>query len=63
MQMADEAYLVRVVQVQNPTLGLVDVLVAGGSSGNHEGGIHVHVVAGKVEGNQSLEKDSPAWEG
>lgn len=23
----------------------------------------MHVMAGKVEGNQSLEKDGPAWEG
>lgn len=30
---------------------------------NDERGIHVHVVAGKIQGNEALEEDGPAREG
>ena len=31
-------------------------------SSHNQSGIHVHVVRGQVEGDQSLEDDGPAWE-
>lgn len=57
-----KAYLVRVVKVQEPALALVDILVARVGAANNERGIHVHVVAGKVEGNETLEDNGPSGE-
>lgn len=56
------AYLVGVVQIQKPVLALVNVLVARVGATDHEGSIHVHVVAGEVNGNQTLEENSPSRE-
>lgn len=58
-----KAYLVGVVQVQEPALALVNVLVARVGAADDEGGVHVHVVAGKVEGNEALEDNGPAGKG
>ncbi len=55
-----EAYLVGVVQVQEPALALVNVLVARVGAAHDERGVHVHVVAGKVEGDEALEDNGPA---
>lgn len=56
-------YLVGVVEVQEPALALVDVLVARVGTTDDEGDVHVHVVAGKVEGDEGLEENGPAGKG
>lgn len=58
----DESYLVRVVQVQQPALRLINALVAGVHAANHERGIHVHVVAREVQRDEALEQDGEARE-
>lgn len=58
-----EANLVGVIQVQQPALALVDVLVARVGASNNQSGVHVHVVAGEVERNQALEDDGPSRKG
>lgn len=57
------ANLVGVVQVQQPALALIDVLVARVGASNNQSSIHVHVVAGEVERNQALEDNGPSREG
>lgn len=57
------AYLVGVIQAQNPVLGAVNVLVARISAAHDERGVHVHVVARKIDGDEALEEDGPSWEG
>lgn len=58
-----EAYLVRVVQVQDVATAAIDLLVALARAAHHQCGVHVHVVAGEVEGDEALEDDGPAREG
>lgn len=56
-------YLVGVVQVEQPVLAFINVLVARVGAANHKRSIHVHVVAGEIESNQALEKNGPSREG
>lgn len=56
-------YLVGVVQVQDVATAAIDLLVAPARAAHHQRGIHVHVVAGEVEGDEALEDDGPAREG
>jgi hypothetical protein len=48
-------YLVGVVQVQEPILALVNVLMARVGASDYKSSIHVHIVAREVESNQALE--------
>lgn len=57
------AHLVGIVEAEKPVLARIDVLVARIGTRDNKGGIHVHVVAGKVKGNQTLEDDGPSGEG
>lgn len=57
------AYLVRVVEVEDPAAALVDALVAARGTTHGERRIHVDVVAGEVEREQALEDDGPSREG
>lgn len=50
-------YIIRVVQIQDPTPLLLDRLVATNTA--VEGRIHVHVVAREIETNEALEEDGP----
>ena len=56
-------YPVGIVQVQNPASRLVDVLVALVRAAHGQSGVHVHIVARKIERYQALEDDGPAGEG
>lgn len=44
-------------------MALVDVLVARVGASDDEGGVHVHVVARKVEGDEALEENGPSRKG
>ena len=57
------ADLVGVVQIQDPAAALVDLLVRLADAAHDQRGVHVHVVAGEVEGDEALEDDGPAREG
>jgi hypothetical protein len=59
----EEMYPVRVIQIQDPALRLVDVLVALVHAADHKGGVHVHVMAREVQRDEPLEEDSPPGEG
>lgn len=56
-------YLVGVVLPQNPAAACRHVLVALGAAAHAQGSVHVHVVAGQVQRDQTLEDDAPAREG
>lgn len=58
----NQAYPVGVVEVEEPALGLVNVLVAGIGAAYDESRVHVHIVAGEVECDEALEDDGPAGE-
>ena len=62
LSLAGNTHLVRVIQVQEPALALVDILVARVGAANDERGIHVHVVTGKIKSNEALEDNGPSWE-
>lgn len=55
--------LIGVVQVEQPALRLVDVLMARINATNNKSSVHMHVMAGKVECDEALEDNSPSWEG
>lgn len=57
------AYLVRVVEIQQPALAFVDVLVTRIGAINDQGRVHVDVVASEIERNQALENDGPPRKG
>lgn len=48
-----------VVLVQNPASGRINLLVALAGTTPAQGGIHVHVMAGHVQANQTLENNGP----
>ena len=54
---------VGIVEVKDLAPRLVDVLVALIRPAHGQSRVHVHVVAGHVEGDQALEDDGPAGEG
>lgn len=55
--------LVCVIKVKEPAARLVHALVACICTAHRQGREHVDVVAGKVEGDQTLEDDCPSGEG
>ncbi len=55
--------LVCVIKIQKPATALVHVLMARVDTSDDEGGVHVHVVAGKVDGDEALEENGPAGPG
>jgi hypothetical protein len=57
------AHLVGIVEAKKPVLARIDVLVARIGARDNKGGIHVHVVAGEIKSNQTLEDDGPSREG
>lgn len=61
-QKSTKTHLVGVVQVQEPTAALVDILVTGIGASHGQGGIHMNVVAREVEGEEHLENNGPSRE-
>jgi hypothetical protein len=57
------SYLVGVVLVHDPATGGINLLVALAGSAHAQSGVHVHIVAGHIQTNQSLEDDSPTGPG
>lgn len=55
-------YPICVVKIQYPASVLINVLVARFRAAHDERGVHVDVMAGKVERDQALEDDGPARE-
>jgi hypothetical protein len=56
-------YLVRIIQIQEVASAFVDILMTRCRSSHDQGRIHVNVVACQVQGNKSLENNSPARPG
>ena len=56
------SYLVGVVQVQDIATATINLLVAPARAAHHQRGVHVHVVAREIEGDEALEDDRPARE-
>lgn len=52
-----------VILVKDPAAAGVDLLVALIGTTHAQGGIHVHVVTGQVQADQTLEDDSPSGPG
>lgn len=59
----DGVYLIGVVLVHDPATAFINLLVALTGSAHAQGRVHVHVVTGHVETNQSLEDDGPTGPG
>lgn len=57
------SYLAGVVLVHNPATARIDLLVALAGSAHAESSVHVHVVAGHVQADETLEEDSPSGPG
>lgn len=57
------AYLVRVVQVHDPTPVRRYILMALRLSAHDQRRIHVHVMTGKVQADQTLEDGGVGWFG
>jgi hypothetical protein len=58
-----QSYLVGVVLVHDPATGGINLLVTPAGSAHTQSRVHVHVVTGHIQTNQSLEDDSPAGPG
>lgn len=52
-----------IVEIENEAPRLVDVLVTFIRAAHGQSRVHMHVVAGHVEGDQALEDDGPPGEG
>lgn len=59
---SSSTHVVRVVLLQDPAPAFVDLLVALAGTAHAQRGVHVHVVAGKIQTDQALEDDGPARE-
>ena len=57
------SYLVGVVKVHDPASRSTDILVALILPSHAECGVHVHVMAGKVQADQTLEDHTVSWFG
>lgn len=58
--MLDIAHLAIVVLIQDPAPARIDLLVTLTRPAHAEGSIHVHVMAGHIQGNQTLKDNRPA---
>jgi hypothetical protein len=63
LQQQGSTYLVRIVQIQEVASAFVDILMTRCRSSHDQGRIHVNVVACQVQGDKSLENNSPARPG
>lgn len=60
---ATVSYLAGVVLVHNPATARIDLLMALAGSAHTQGSVHVHVVAGHVQADETLEEDGPSGPG
>lgn len=61
-QLGKVTYPICIIQMQVPVSLLIHLLVTLTASTHREGGIHVDVVARKIQADQSLEHYTPSWE-
>ena len=59
---SSDTYLVRIIQVQDPASRFVDILVTIVRTSHRKSCVHMNVVTRKIQRNQSLEDERPAWE-
>lgn len=57
------SYPVGVVEMQDPTPAGIDLFMTLATGSHGQGGVHVDVMAGEVETDESLKDDAPAGKG